>query len=71
MNSLISINNKFMSISPKRLVELILEYKETKGVEIYIDCDNVLESKYLDDLVFELERNNLILQVHGNVEITY
>ena len=71
MNSLISINNKFMSISPKRLVELILEYKETKGVEIYIDCDNVLESKYLDDLVFELERNNLILQIHGNVEIPY
>ena len=71
MNSLMSINNKFMSINPKRLVELILEYKNTKGVEIYIDCSNIEENKYLDDLVFELEKNNLILQIHGNVEIPY
>lgn len=68
MNSLISINYKFMDITPKRLVELINSYDLVKGIEINVNLDNSYELKYLEDLVFELNRNNLILQVHANIE---
>lgn len=68
MNSLISINYKFMSISPKRLIELVLESKYTKGVEVYVDIKNQNELKYLDDIVYELKKNNLILQIHGEIQ---
>lgn len=71
MESLISINHKFMGLTPKRLVELILESKYTNGVEAYIDVANDNELKYLDDLVFELKKNNLILQIHGEIELDY
>lgn len=69
MNSLISINYKFMELSPKDLINLIIKSKYTKGVEAYINVDNEKELKYLDDLVFELKKNNLILQVHGEVSL--
>lgn len=68
MNSLISINHKFMDVSPKRLVELINESKYVKGVEASINIDSPYELKYLDDLVYELKKNNLILQIHGDIE---
>ena len=71
MKSLISINHKFMSLTPKYLVELILKSKYTKGVEAYIDVKNEKELKYLDDLVFELKKNNLILQIHGEIGLEY
>lgn len=71
MKSLISVNNKFMDVSPKELVNLILQSKYTKGIEIYLDSNSEFELKYLDDLVFELKRNNLILQVHGEIELDY
>ncbi len=67
MNSLISVNYKFMEVNPKDLVNLILEYKYTKGIEIYIDVNKDNELKYLDDLVFELKRSDLILQIHSEV----
>ena len=66
MKSLISVINKFMDINPKELVEIILNYKYTKGIEICIEYGNVIEMKYLDDLVFEMKKNNLVLQIHGN-----
>lgn len=50
MNSLISINSKFMDFTPKRLVELIMESKYTKGVEMHVNIENKEELKYLDDL---------------------
>ena len=71
MKSLISINYKFMNISAKKLVSLILNSKYTKGVEVYVDVNNEHELKYLDDLVFELKKNNLILQIHGDIEIDF
>ena len=67
MKSLISINRKFISLSPKDLVSLILKSKYTKGVKAYIDANNEEELKYLDDLVFELKKNNLLLQIHGQI----
>lgn len=69
MKSLISINSKFMSLSPKDLVSLITDSKRIKGIEAYIDIENEEEIKYLEDLVFEIKRNNLILQIHGNIEL--
>ena len=71
MKSLISINNKFMSLSPKELIQLILDSKYTKGVETYINMSNEDELKYLDNLVLELKNNNLILQIHGEIELDY
>ena len=71
MKSLMSVNvSKFLPISPKRLVELILTSQYTKGVEVYLNY-NEEELKYLSDLVYELKRNDLILQVHGDVELEY
>ena len=68
MNSLISINHKFMDVTPKRLVELIKNSKSVKGVEVSVKIDSPYELKYLDDLVFELKKNKLILQIHGDIE---
>ncbi len=70
MKSIISINRKFMGVSPKKLVELIMKSNHTTGVEICIDVDSKEEQKYLDDLVFELKKNNLVLQVHGDSELS-
>ena len=69
MKSLISINRKFMEISPHELVELINNSKYTDGVEIYVDISQPVEKQYLANLVSELKTNNLILQVHGDIEV--
>ena len=69
MKSLISVNFKFMDISPKKLIELINTSKYTKGIEICVDNYNKREMKYFNDLVYELKRNDLILQVHGNIAL--
>ena len=68
MNSLICINNKFLSISPKDLVNYINKSKYTKGIAVYFDFENEEEKKYLDDLVVEIKDNNLIFQVHGEIK---
>jgi len=70
MKSLISINSKFMSISPKELVNLVLDSKYTKGFEVFVNCASESEMKYLDDLVYEIKKNDLILQVHCNSELS-
>ena len=69
MKSIISINRKVFSINPKDLCNIIRNYKSTNGVEIYIDYNNANSRKYLNDLVYELKRNDLILQVHGEIEL--
>ena len=71
MTSLISINYKFMSLTTKRLIELINNSKSCKGVEIYIDYNKQEEIDYLDKLVYDLKQNDLILQVHGEIELDY
>ena len=70
MNSLMSINFKFMELSPKELIELVLESKYCKGVELCIDNDSPIEEKYLDELIHEIQRNNLILQIHGDSRLS-
>lgn len=69
MKSLISINHKFMDLSPKELIYLILNSKYVKGVEACINLKNEKELEYLDNLVFELKKNNLILQIHGDIDL--
>ena len=66
MKSLISVNRKFMDVSAKELVNLITSSKYTKGIEFCVSDLNSDELKYLDELVFELGRNNLALQVHSS-----
>ena len=66
MNSLMSINFKFMDLSPKELIELVINSKSCKGVELYIDNNKESEYKYLDELVYEIKRYDLILQIHAN-----
>ena len=70
MKSLISVNKKFMEVNPKKLVEMIENTKYVKGIEIHINKENELEVKYLNDLVFEIKRKNLILQIHGNSNLS-
>ena len=69
MKSLISINNKFMEISPNELSDIIIKSEFVKGIEIYIDYHNMEERKYLEHLVYELKRKDLILQVHGDITL--
>lgn len=71
MNSLISFNNKFISLKPSEIAELIIKSKYTKGLEIYLDFFNELEKDYLARLVFEIKKNNLILQIHGEIELDF
>ena len=69
MKSLMSINNKFMEVSPKNLALMITKSEYTKGIEIYVDINVEEEVNYLDELIYELKRNDLILQIHGNSEL--
>ena len=69
MKSIISINKKFMSISPKELCEIIVSHKSTKGIEISVDYNSLEELKYLNDLVYEIKKHDLILQVHGEINV--
>lgn len=69
MKSLISINSKFMDISPKRIVELIKEYKYTEGIEACFDYENEAEMKYLYDLIYEMKKSDLILQIHADSKL--
>ena len=60
-----------MEITPSELVSLILNSKYTKGIEINIDFENEFEKNYLNDLVNEIKKYSLILQVHGKIELKF
>lgn len=66
MKVLMSINYKFMSKSPKELIDIIKKQKSHfGGFEVCININNDNEVDYLRNLAFEAHRNNLILQMHG------
>ncbi len=69
MKSLISVNSKFMKVNPRDLVELVLTSKYTKGMEVYINYLNDDEVSYLDSLVFFLKKHDLVLQIHGDINL--
>jgi hypothetical protein len=64
MNSLISINRKFMDVPIDELISMIKKSKHIKGIEIYIDYHDKFEKEYLENIVPVLKHNNLILQIH-------
>lgn len=68
MKNIISVNKKFMEISPKQLIEIIKEFYSVSGIEIFINCNEEKEIDYLEKLVFEIKNSNLILQVHSDIE---
>ena len=71
MKSLISINNKFMTISPKELVKKIKGTKHVEGVEAFIDYESEYEMYYLNELIDELKENDLVLQIHAQITLPY
>lgn len=68
IKSIISVNKKFMDIAPKRLIEIINKTKSTSGIELFINCKDQLEMNYLEELVHEIRKTNLILQIHCDIE---
>ena len=71
MNSLISVSKKFMDVTPRELGELVTCSKRVKGLEFCISDFSLDEEKYLDDLVFEIKKRDLIFQVHANSEFSW
>ena len=69
MKSLISVNSKFMKLSPNELTNIIIKSKYTKGIEIYIDYNNKEEKDYLQHLIYEIKRKDLVLQIHGEITL--
>lgn len=67
MKNILSVNRKFMVLSPKELMDYVIEHSTCfDGVEICVDYKNPDEIKYLKELSFECQKNNKHFQVHGN-----
>ena len=66
MISVISINNKFNSISPSELINKLANSRFTKGIEICADPRDEEMMKYMDELVDLCKENNILFQVHGD-----
>lgn len=71
MKEIMSINSKFMEITPKELVELVINNSKcVKGFEISVDYYNSNEVKYMIELANECSKNNLLFQIHGNSNVS-
>ena len=66
MISVISINNKFKSISPSEIINKLVNSRFTKGIEICADPRDEEMMKYMDELVDLCRENNILFQVHGD-----
>lgn len=66
MKSLISVNEKFQTMAPKKLISKIIESKYVEGLEIYVKPDNEFMMDYMDQIVTLCKENNLLFQVHGD-----
>ena len=71
MKSLIGINRKFMDITPRDLVDCVLNSKHIKGFEVFLNVESGFEVEYLYNLLYEVKKNNLILQVHSDIDVDY
>lgn len=68
MKILMSVNYKFMNVTPKDLLEIIhMHNSKLDGFEVCINANSESEIKYLKELAFEAHRDNLILQMHGTI----
>jgi sugar phosphate isomerase/epimerase len=66
MISVISLNEKFKSITPNAMIKKLVESKYTKGVEICASPNDEEMLAYMDELVKECKENNILFQVHGD-----
>lgn len=64
MKKIMSINYKFFKITPKELV--LMSKNKIDGFEIYLR--NESEYEYLNELAKFCQKENLYLQIHGNIE---
>jgi sugar phosphate isomerase/epimerase len=68
MKVLMSVNYKFMNVTPKNLLDLIHQNNsKLDGFEVCINANSANEINYLKELAFEAHRNNLVLQMHGTI----
>lgn len=71
MQSLMSINYKFMEFSPNELITIIKNNSEfVKGFEIAIDIKKENEINYLKSLAHACKQHNMIFEVHGNSSLS-
>ena len=66
MISVMSINKKFQTIEPKKLIEKILNSKYTRGIEISLNPNDDFMMNYMDQLVNLCKEHNILFQVHGD-----
>ena len=64
MRKIMSINHKFFNVSPTELV--LMSKNKIDGFEIYLR--NKTEYQYLNELSKLCKKENLYLQIHGNIE---
>lgn len=64
MRKIMSINYKFFNVSPTELV--LMSKNKIDGFEIYLR--NKTEYQYLNELSKLCKKENLYLQIHGNIE---
>ena len=68
MKRIISVNYKFMDVSPRELAELVSDYVD--GVEIYVNYHKEEEMKYFSELIPLLNEYGLSLQIHGRSSLS-
>lgn len=69
MKLFLSINNKFFEKTPYDLISYIKKYDNDnviKGFEIHFDLHNEFEKKYIENLLYLMEKVNYDVQFHGN-----
>ena len=66
MISVISVNEKFQTVSPKELIEMILETKYCRGIEISVNPNNDYMMNYMEELVNLCKEHDILFQVHGD-----
>lgn len=66
MISVISVNQKFQTVTPKELIGMINESKYCRGIEISLDPNNDFMMSYMEELVNLCKENNILFQVHGD-----
>jgi sugar phosphate isomerase/epimerase len=64
MKKIMSINHKFFNVSPEELI--LMSKNKIDGFEIYVRSNQ--EFDYLNKLAKLCKKENIYLQVHGNIE---
>jgi sugar phosphate isomerase/epimerase len=70
MTSVISINEKFQTVEPKKLMDKIINSTSVRGIEVCVDPDNEFMMDYMDQLVNLCKDNNILFQIHGDSSLS-